>query len=144
MRILKYESFLETMQFAALTNAQRLAKQEEERRSSKREEEDSKKNIPVEDKDDSKHPDYHDVQMEGEEGQTQMEGEEGEPEEAQGEADFRKIMVPGTNWNLEQFEKKLGQPITQYELSKDGKEVTEINGRPIADVVKEEFPEDEI
>ena len=159
MRILKYESFLETMQFAALTNAQRLAKQEEERRRSKREEEDSKKNIPVEDKDDSKHPDYHDVQMEGEEGQTQMEGEEGqtqmeenyeepegqgEPEEAQGEADFRKIMVPGTNWNLEQFEKKLGQPITQYELSKDGKEVTEINGRPIADVVKEEFPEDEI
>ena len=153
MRILKYESFLETMQFAALTNAQRLAKQESERRRSKREEEDSKKNIPVEDKDDSKHPDYHDVQMEGdyhdvqmegEEGQTQMEGEEGEPEEAQGEADFRKIMVPGTNWNLEQFEKKLGQPITQYELSKDGKEVTEINGRPIADVVKEEFPEDEI
>ena len=144
MKILKYESFLETMQFAALTNAQRLAKQEAERRRSKREEEDSKKNIPVEDKDDSKHPDYHDVQMEGEEGQTQMEGEEGEPEEAQGEADFRKIMVPGTNWNLEQFEKKLGQPITQYELSKDGKEVTEINGRPIADVVKEEFPEDEI
>ena len=144
MRILKYESFLETMQFAALTNAQRLAKQESERRRSKREEEDSKKNIPVEDKDDSKHPDYHDVQMEGEEVQTQMEGEEGEPEEAQGEADFRKIMVPGTNWNLEQFEKKLGQPITQYELSKDGKEVTEINGRPIADVVKEEFPEDEI
>ena len=63
--------------FAALTNAQRLAKQEEERRRSKREEEDSKKNIPVEDKDDSKHPD-HDVQMEGEEGQTQMEGEEGQ------------------------------------------------------------------
>ena len=89
MRILKYESFLETMQFAALTNAQRLAKQEAERRRSKREEEDSKKNIPVEDKDDSKHPDYHDVQMEGEEVQTQMEGEvqtqmepeEGEPEE---------------------------------------------------------------
>lgn len=143
MKILKYESFLETMQFAALTNAQRLAKQEAERRRSKREEEDSKKNIPVEDKDDSKHPDYHDVQMEGEEGQTQMEGEEGQTQ-MEGEADFRKIMVPGTNWNLEQFEKKLGQPITQYELSKDGKEVTEINGRPIADVVKEEFPEDEI
>ena len=69
---------------------------------------------------------------------------QGEPEEAQGEADFRKIMVPGTNSNLDQFEKKLGQPITQYELSKDGKEVTEINGRPIADVIKEEFPEDEI
>ena len=77
MKVLKYESFLETMQFAALTNAQKLAKQEEERRKSKREEEDSKKNIPVEDKDDSKHPGHHDVQME-EEGQTQMEGEEGQ------------------------------------------------------------------
>lgn len=48
MKILKYESFLETMQFAALTNAQKLAKQEAERRKAKQEEEDSKKNVPAE------------------------------------------------------------------------------------------------
>jgi hypothetical protein len=78
MRILKYESFLETMQFAALTNAQKLAKQEEERRKSKREEEDSKKNIPAENKD---NPKFHsDEEMETEEGETQMETEEGEPQ----------------------------------------------------------------
>ena len=128
MRILKYESFLETMQFAALTNAQKLAKQEEERRKSKREEEDSKKNIPAENRDS---PTFHsDEEMETEE------GEENEP-------DFRKIMVPGTDMNLDEFEKRLGQPITQYELSKDGKEVTMINRRPIAKVVEEEFPEGE-
>ena len=74
------------MQFAALTNAQRLAKQEEERRRSKREEED----IPVEDKDDSEHPDYHDVQMEGEEGQTQMEGEEGQTHKWKGKKNYRR------------------------------------------------------
>ena len=69
---------------------------------------------------------------------------QGEPEEAQAEPDFRKIGVPGTNLNLDEFEKRLGQPITEYELSGDGKEVTEINRRPIAQVVAEEFPEDEI
>ena len=68
---------------------------------------------------------------------------QGGPEEAQAEPDFRKIGVPGTNWNLEEFEKKLGTPITYYELSEDGKQVTEINGRPIADVLKQEFPENE-
>jgi len=117
MRILKYESFLETMQFAALTNAQKLAKQEEERRKSKREEEDSKKNIPAENRD---NPTFHsDEEMETEEGEEpQMETEEGE----ENEPDFRKIMVPGTDMNLDEFEKRLGQPITQYELSKDGKE----------------------
>ncbi len=73
--------------------------------------------------------------------QSQIEGE-GE-EEVQGEADFRKIIVPETGMNLDEFEKKLGQRITQYELSKDGKEVTMINRRPIAKVVEEEFPEGE-
>jgi hypothetical protein len=73
--------------------------------------------------------------------QSQIEGE-GE-EEVQGEADFRKIMVPGTGMNLDEFEKKLGQPITQYELSKDGKEVTMVNRRPIDEVIREEFPEGE-
>lgn len=67
---------------------------------------------------------------------------QGEPEEAQGEPDFRKIMVPGTNLNLDEFEMRLGQKITHYELSEDGKQVTEINGKPIADVVAEEFPEE--
>lgn len=66
-----------------------------------------------------------------------LQGEEGEP-------DFRKIAVPGTNLNLDEFQKRLGQPIREYELSKDGKEVTEINGRPIAQVVGEEFSEGEI
>ena len=32
MKLLKYESFLETMQFSVLTNAQRLAKQEADRK----------------------------------------------------------------------------------------------------------------
>lgn len=78
MKILKYESFLETMQFAALTNAQKLAKQEEERRKSKREEEDSKKNIPAENRD---NPQFHsDVDMETEEEEPEMEGEEEEPQ----------------------------------------------------------------
>jgi hypothetical protein len=84
MRILKYESFLETMQFAALTNAQKLAKQEEERRKSKREEEDSKKNIPAENID---NPTFHsDEEMETEEGESQMETEEGE--EPEGESNY--------------------------------------------------------
>ena len=38
---------------------------------------------------------------------------------------------------------RVGQRITQYELSKDGKQVTMINRRPIAEVVEEEFPEGE-
>jgi hypothetical protein len=139
MRILKYESFLETMQFAALTNAQKLAKQEEERRKSKREEEDSKKDIPAENRD---NPTFHsDEEMETEGEEPQMETEEGQ--EPEGESDFRKIMVPGTDMNLDEFEKKLGQPITQYELSKDGKEVTMVNRRPIDEVIREEFPEGE-
>ena len=87
MRILKYKSFLETMQFAALTNAQRLAKQEEERRRSKREEEDFKKNIPAENRDNTflhsdeeGEPEGGEPQMEPEGGEPQMEPEEGEPE----------------------------------------------------------------
>ena len=64
-------------------------------------------------------------------------------EEPEMEANFREIMVPGTAMNLDEFEKKLGTPITYYELSEDGKQVTEINGRPIADVLKQEFPEEE-
>jgi hypothetical protein len=78
MRILKYESFLETMQFAALTNAQRLAKQEEERRKAKREEEDSKKNIPAENRDNPQF--YSDEEMETEEEIPQMETEEEIPQ----------------------------------------------------------------
>ena len=39
MKLLKYESFLETMQFSVLTNAQRLAKQEADRKDKQEEEE---------------------------------------------------------------------------------------------------------
>lgn len=65
-------------------------------------------------------------------------------QEEEGEPDFRKIAVPGTNLNLDQFQQRLGQPIREYELSSDGTKVTEINGRPIAQVVGEEFSEGEI
>lgn len=91
MKILKYQSFLETMQFAALTNAQRLAKQEEERRKSKREEEDSKKNIPTETKDDIKHDVY---QLHGGEGQEEMEIE-GEETEMEIEGEGQEIEMEG-------------------------------------------------
>jgi hypothetical protein len=81
MKVLKYESFLETMQFAALTNAQKLAKQEAERRKAKQEE-DPKKNIPAENID---NPKFHsDEEMEEPEGQGEMEMEE---PEGQGEMD---------------------------------------------------------
>ena len=64
-----------------------------------------------------------------------------EVEEPEMEPNFKEITVPGTNLNLDEFEKKLGTPITQYELSEDGKQVTMINRRPIGEVVAEEFPE---
>ena len=72
MEILKYESFLETMQFAALTNAQKLAKQEEERRKDKQEA-DNKDTTPV-----KQAPVQHDdteeeVQMETGSEEVQME-----------------------------------------------------------------------
>jgi hypothetical protein len=80
MRVLKYESFLETMQFAALSNAQRLAKEEEDRRKKKQEQE----------KTDSSKVNTHDnfrtnlgmeqeeEEMEEIEGQGEMEDMEGE------------------------------------------------------------------
>lgn len=72
MKILKYESFLETMQFAALSNAQRLAKQEEERR---------KKSKEANLKDDDKNHqvdvnNYNELEPEGEESMDTEEGEE--------------------------------------------------------------------
>ncbi len=73
MKVLKYESFLETMQFAALSNAQKLAKEEENRRKKKQEQEktDSSKDTNTQDK-----PVQH---VEGEtEGQMEMEETEGE------------------------------------------------------------------
>jgi len=76
MKILNYETFLETMQFAVLKNAQNLAKQEEERRKSKQQKEDnptfSKK--PVDD------ISGEEMEMEGEREETEMEGEREEPE----------------------------------------------------------------
>ena len=87
MKILKYESFLETMQFSVLQNAKRLADKEAERKKSKREEEDSKKNTPVETKDEPKHHGYQDPGGEVEE--PEMEGEVEEPE-MEGEVEDEK------------------------------------------------------
>ena len=74
MKILNYETFLETMQFAVLKNAQNLTKQEEERRKSKQQKEDnptfSKK--PVDD--------ISGEETEGEREEPEMEGEREEPE----------------------------------------------------------------
>ena len=77
MKILNYETFLETMQFAVLKNAQNLTNQEEEeeRRKSKQQKEDnptfSKK--PVDDI-------YGEEEMEVEVEEPEMEGEGEEPE----------------------------------------------------------------
>jgi hypothetical protein len=76
MKVLKYESFLETMQFAALSNAQKLAKEEEDRRKKKQEQEktDISKETNTQDK-----PVYHgEEEMEETEGQGDMEETEGE------------------------------------------------------------------
>jgi hypothetical protein len=83
MEILKYESFLETMQFATLTNAQKLAKQEEERRKAKKEA-DNKDTTPVK-QTPVQHDDTEgDAQMElpeDEESQMNLEDEESQMEE---------------------------------------------------------------
>ena len=85
MEILKYESFLETMQFAALTNAQKLAKQEEERRKAKKEADNKDTNAiqqaPVQ------HDDTEESQMEQPEGESQMEQPEGESQMEQPEGE---------------------------------------------------------
>ena len=101
MKILKYESFLETMQFSVLQNAKRLADEEAERKKSKREEEDSKKNIPVETKDEPKHHGYQDSggeepEMEGEVEEPEMEGEVEEPE-MEGEEDIENLVYMNRN-----------------------------------------------
>ena len=76
MEILKYESFLETMQFAALTNAQKLAKQEEERRKAKKEA-DNKDINPIQQAP-VQHDDTEESQMEQPEEESQMEQPEDE------------------------------------------------------------------
>ena len=76
MEILKYESFLETMQFAALTNAQKLAKQEEERRKAKKEA-DNKDTNPIQQAP-VQHDDTEESQMEQPEEESQMEQPEDE------------------------------------------------------------------
>ncbi len=82
MRVLKYESFLETMQFEALSNAQRLAKEEEDRRKKKQEQE----------KTDSSKANPHDnfrthLGMEQEEEMEEIEGQ-GEMEEIEGQGEM--------------------------------------------------------
>ena len=103
MKLLKYESFLETMQFSVLTNAQRLAKQESDRKD-KPEEEDKEtpKTIYTNDyydQEGAEENDYYDqegaeemeVQTEGGEMEVQTEGgEEMDPNYGQegAETDF--------------------------------------------------------
>ena len=84
MKLLKYESFLETMQFSVLTNAQRLAKQEADRKD-KQEEEDKEtpKTIDTNDYYDQEGAEEMEVQTEG--------GEEMDPnyvQEGDEETDF--------------------------------------------------------
>ena len=75
MKLLKYESFLETMQFSVLTNAQRLAKQEADRKD-KQEEEDKETPKTIDTND------YYDqeVQTEGDEETDTNYGQEGDEE----------------------------------------------------------------
>jgi len=75
MKLLKYESFLETMQFSVLTNAQRLAKQEADRKD-KQEEEDKETPKTID-----TNNDYYDQEgAEGMEPQVQTETEGMEPQ----------------------------------------------------------------
>jgi hypothetical protein len=90
MKVLKYESFLETMQFAALTNAQRLAKEEELRKKKKEEESksasDKKSAADGEEVVKSHRADVDMEEVEGEEGEEmQDEGEDGEEMQDEGE-----------------------------------------------------------
>ena len=83
MKILNYETFLETMQFAVLKNAQNLTNQEEERRKSKQQKEDnptfSKK--PVDDiSGEEMEAEVEEPEMEDEGEEPEMEGEGEEPE----------------------------------------------------------------
>ena len=92
MKLLKYESFLETMQFSVLTNAQRLAKQEADRKD-KQEEEDKEtpKTIDTNNYYDQEGAEEMEVQTEGGEMEVQTEGgEEMDPNYGQegAETDF--------------------------------------------------------
>jgi len=78
MKILKYKSFSETMQFAVLKNADKLAKEENDRRKAKREEESNVDIVSIETKDKSNFGD--DIQMDPEEGSEEMSPEEGSEE----------------------------------------------------------------
>ena len=74
MKILNYETFLETMQFAVLKNAQDLEKKEKERRKSKQQKEDNPTFLkkPVDD--------ISGEEIEGEREEPEMEGEREEPD----------------------------------------------------------------
>jgi hypothetical protein len=81
MKVLKYEDFLETMQYTVLKNAERIAKEEEERRKkSKEEEENRKKQTPKTDKPESKTRIESDVQgqVQTAQGQAQSQSPQGQ------------------------------------------------------------------
>lgn len=77
--------------------------------------------------------------LENSNSQFETEEFEGDGELAEGEPDFTKISVPGTSYNLYEFEKKIGRKIRSYELSKDKSEVTEIDGKSPAQIMTDEF-----
>ena len=94
MKLLKYESFLETMQFSVLTNAQRLAKQEADRKDKQEEEdEETPKTIYTNDyydQEGAEENDYYD-QEGAEEMEVQTEGGEMDPNYGQ-EGNKKKLI----------------------------------------------------
>ena len=74
MKILNYETFLETMQFAVLKNAQNLAKQEEERRKSKQQAEENSQ-VSKKPVDDISGEGQKEMETEGEVPEMETEGE---------------------------------------------------------------------
>jgi hypothetical protein len=84
MKLLKYESFLETMQFAVLTNAQRIAKQEADRKAKQEltSTKETPKTIDTNDDDDygQEGAEEMEVQTEGDEETDTNYGQEGDEE----------------------------------------------------------------
>jgi len=77
MKVLKYEDFLETMQYTVLKNAERIAKEEEKNR---------KKQTPKTDKPESKTRIESGGQVQTAQGQAQSQSPQGQVQTAQGQA----------------------------------------------------------
>ena len=89
MKILNYESFLETMQFAVLSNAQRLSKEAEERRKKRKEEEEENKlQTTIENEPNYGSNDDMEVELPEGEGDMELPEGEGDIELPEGEGDI--------------------------------------------------------